>query len=138
MIDEDAQPKWDAYYQRIRGRREREADALWQLMTEGGVTGDTVLAMDFVHFSNVRDNAESLAKQLSENYSIEVVPADEKNYWYIKGTTRPEGLYLSEEQHLGWVRFMADVARSYACVFSNWVLEAPALGKKFESESFDV
>jgi hypothetical protein len=136
MTEQDPEVVWSEYYQRIRGRRAREADALWDQMREAGVSDDTVLALDFVHFGNVREKVDALARQLSENYTVEVVVADQ-GYWHVKGTTRPEGICLSQAQHAEWVLFMADVARSHACVFSTWSLEAPSLRKTFKSEELD-
>lgn len=138
MPDQDPQEIWSDYYQRIKARRLREADILWSEMREAGVTDETLLALDFLHFSNVRKDAESLLQQLSENYSVEMEEAKQESYWYIKGTTRPEGIYLSRDQHAAWVKFMADVARSHACVFSTWSLEAPSLDRQFHSEQIDI
>lgn len=129
---------WDDYYDRISARRAAEAEELWKQMLAAGVFADTVLALDFLHFSSSPDNARALARQLAENYSIEVVPADEKDYLLIKGTTRPEGVCLSKEQHAGWVEFMTELAKSHGCVFASWTLEAPSLGKRFSSESVET
>lgn len=136
MPQQDPQVLWSEYYQRIRDRRAREAEALWNQMREAGFSDDTVAALDFVHFGNVREKVDALARQLSENYTVEVLAAD-RGYWHVKGTTRPEGVCLSQAQHADWVLFMVDVARSYACVFSTWSLEAPSLGKTFKSEQVD-
>jgi len=69
-------------------------------------------------------------------HNVEISQADNE-YWYVKGTTRPEGINLSKEQHRAWVEFMADVAQSYACVFSSWSLESPELKSSFQSESIE-
>ena len=138
MSDEDPQKTWDEYYQQIRSRRMEEAKLLWSQMDEAGVTEEVVLALDFTYLSNVRDDADSLENQLSENYNVEVVSANQEDYLYIKGTTRPEGICLSKEQHLAWVEFMVDVGQSHACVFTNWTLESPALKMKFQSELIDA
>ena len=50
-----------------------EAELLWSQMDEAGVTEEVILALDFSHLSNVREDADSLASQLSENYNVEVV-----------------------------------------------------------------
>jgi hypothetical protein len=136
MSQQDPQVTWSEYYQRIRDRRVREAESLWGRMREAGVSEETVVAIDFVHFGNHREKVDALARQLSENYAVEVVPAD-RDYWYVKGTTRPDGVRLSQSEHAEWVVFMVDVARSYACVFSTWSLEVPSLGRKFNSEEED-
>jgi hypothetical protein len=133
MEEIDAQAVWNQYYLDIKARRIAEAECLWAEMAAARVTNETVLVLDFLHISNVRKDADDLALQLSENYGIEVMPAD-LGYWHVRGTTRPDGIVLAEDQHLAWVEFMADVARSYACVFSSWALEAPSLGKKFDSQ----
>ncbi len=138
MPDQDPQKIWAEYYQRIKIRRIEEAELLWSQMDDAGVSEETVLALDFLHFSNVREDAGSLANQLCENYNVEVVSASQEDYWNIKCTTRPEGICLSKEQHAAWVEFMADVAQSHACVFSTWSLEAPSLGRTFQSELLDT
>jgi N-acetyl-alpha-D-muramate 1-phosphate uridylyltransferase len=115
-------------------QRLAEAEVLWKQMSNSGLTEDTIIALDFTHFGKSEEDAAALANQLSENYKVEVIPAQEDGYWYVKGTTRPHGITLTEEQHAGWVEFMADVAQSHSCVFSTWSLESPALSMKFESE----
>jgi len=134
---DDAQAIWDAYYDRIKRRRLSAAALLWGEIEAAGATEETIFALDFAHFGNNREDAEKLARQLSEHYSTEVIASGEPNYWDIRGTTRPEGICLTRDQHIAWVEFMVDVARSYACVFSEWTLEAPALGRAFRSAHLD-
>jgi hypothetical protein len=138
MNEEDAQKIWSDYFQRKKAQRLEEAAGLWRLMRSSGVNDATVLALDFTHFGKSKDAVEALADQLSENYEMNVISDRNDDYWYAEGTTRPEGITLSEEQHIGWVEFMADVAHSYACVFSTWSLESPSLGKKFESKEIEI
>ena len=135
---DNPQKIWDDYYDRIKRRRTAEAELLWAEIETAGGMADTVFALDFIHFGNVHDDADDLARQLSEHYDTKVVAGSVPNYWNIKGTTRPEGVCLTKTQHLAWVEFMADVAASYACVFSNWTLEAPALGRTFQSAHLDA
>ena len=137
MPADNPQKEWDDYFERKRAERLGEASKLWELMQDAGVTNETALALDFVCFGPSQSNVEDLAKQLSENYEIKVEPLAEQGYWCVKGTTRPYGIELEEEQHLGWVEFMSDVAKSYACAFSAWSLEAPSLGIKFKSEDIE-
>lgn len=137
MPIEDPQKTWDEYYERKKAELLREAAALDASMRSAGVTEETTLALDFVHFGASRSNVEALAEQLSENYAMEVVQADDQDTWLARGTTRPYGINLSQEQHFDWVGFMAEVARSYSCVFSTWLLEAPSLGLSFNSEHVD-
>lgn len=138
MTNQDNKSVWDDYYARISARRGAEAEELWKEMLASGVSDDTVLALDFVHFARSSDNAQALARQLAENYAVEVVPAGEEGYFLIRGTTRPEGVCLTKEQHAGWVEFMTEVAKSHGCVFSSWTLEAPSLGRRFASESVET
>ena len=112
MTTEDPQRTWSDYYQRKKAQRMEEASGLWDLMCNAGVNEETVLALDFTHFGTSRESVEALASQLSENYDTKVVPSEERGYWYAKGTTRPDGVTLTREQHSGWVEFMADVAQS--------------------------
>lgn len=137
MADNEPQKIWDDYYDSIKRRRMSAASLLWAEIEAAGATGETVFALDFAHFGNNRGDADKLALQLSEHYATEVSARREPNYWDIKGTTRPEGICLTKDQHLAWVEFMVDVAHSYACVFSDWTLEAPALGRTFRSAQVD-
>ena len=137
MQSDDPKKVWRDYYLRKKSQRLEEAAALCEKMQLAGVAEETVLALDFLHVGNVKADVEALATQLSENYRMQVVPGNEKGFWYAKGTTRPDGLTLTQEQHLGWVAFMSDVAQSYACVFSTWSIEAPSLGTQFRSEDVE-
>ena len=137
MSSDDPQKIWSEYFQRKKAQRMEEASGLSKLMQDAGITEETVLALDFVHFGNSKEDLEALSNQLSENYSMRVVENDEEGYWVAKGTTRPNGINLSQEQLFGWVEFMSDVAQSYACVFSTWSLEAPSLGVQFHSEKIE-
>lgn len=137
MESQDPQKAWSDYYLRKKAQHTEEAGILWERMTHAGVTAETMLALDFVHFGSVMANVEALAAQLAENYSMEVVPAKEPGYWLAKGSTRPQGVTLSRDQHLGWVEFMSDVAHSYACVFSTWSFEVPTLGATFRNTNVE-
>jgi len=137
MDNQESQKTWEEFYSRKKMQRAEEANSLWQMMEARGVTEETVLALDFVHFSNSPENAKELSDQLSENYEMVISQNHDEDYWLIKGTTRPHGINLSKEQHLAWVEFMADVAQSYACVFSTWSFEVPSLNASFRSEDFE-
>ena len=132
-MPDDTQKTWGDYYDRIKHRRLAAAALLWAEIEAAGANEETVFALDFAHFGNNRDDVDNLGRQLSENYATEVSARSEQNYWDVRGTTRPEGICLTKDQHTAWVEFMVDVARSYACVFSEWTLEAPALGRTFQS-----
>jgi hypothetical protein len=137
MTEQDPQIVWEDYYRRKKEQRTDEAVTLWQQMENAGVTEETVMALDFLHFGNNEEDVKSLSNQLSENYNIKIEPAEEEKPWYVKGTTRPEGITLTKEQHLAWVEFMSDVAQSYACVFSTWSFEVPSLNVSFHSEEIE-
>jgi hypothetical protein len=137
MTEQDPQIVWEDYYRRKKEQRTDEAVTLWQQMENAGVTEETVMALDFLHFGNNEEDVKSLSNQLSENYNIKIEPAEEEKHWYVKGTTRPEGITLTKEQHLAWVEFMSDVAQSYACVFSTWSFEVPSLNVSFHSEEIE-
>ena len=134
MSPEDEQAVWSNYYAQKLAERLDEARDLWVRMRSGGVTDETVLALDFVHFGSSRADVEALAARLSDNYSVQVLADRQPGYWIAKGTTRPGGITLDEAQHLAWVEFMASVSQSCACVFSTWSLEAPSLRAIFESD----
>jgi hypothetical protein len=135
MNPDDPETVWREYYALKREERLQEAAVLWSAMQAAGVGAETVLAVDFLHIASAEENARALETQLSENYQMEVAASGEEGYWVIRGTTRPYGITLGHTQLLDWVGFMSDVAQSYACVFSTWSAEAPALGRKFESET---
>ena len=137
MAVQDPQAIWSDYYERKKQQRADEAASMWKQMEAAGVNSETVLALDFVHFGTSLEKVQALANQLSENYSMSVVAEQEPGYWSAKGTTRPYGIELSQEQHLSWVDFMCDVAHSYGCVFSTWSLEATSLGTQFLSEGIE-
>lgn len=132
-MPDDPQKIWDEYYDRIKRRRLAAAALLWGEIEAAGANEETIFALDFAHFGNNRDDVDNLAQQLSEDYATEVSARSEPYYWDVRGTTRPEGICLTKDQHSAWVEFMVDVARSHACVFSEWTLEAPALGRTFQS-----
>jgi hypothetical protein len=136
-VPDDPQKTWDDYFDQIKRRRLAEAALLWGEIEAAGASEETIFALDFAHFGNNRDDADDLAQQLSENYAVKVSARSEQNYWDVRGTTRPEGICLTSDQHAAWVEFMVDVARSYACVFSEWALESPALARTFQSAHLD-
>ncbi|MFE8073480.1 hypothetical protein QQM79_20680, partial [Marinobacteraceae bacterium S3BR75-40.1] len=124
------------YQQEIMDRRTAEARALWQTMESEGFTEDTVAALDFVFFSDSRADATGLKDQLAENYSVELVPAEEQGYVLIKGTTRPYGNEFSYEQWMGWVEFMVGVGFSHNSVFSTWSVYSPKSKTTWSSEEY--
>lgn len=130
MNTEEPQKTWEEYYRRKKAQRVQEAGVLSKQMAAAGVDESTVLALDFVHFSQSEENANFLAEQLKENYEMSISVASDNESWQISGTTRPYGINLNSEQHMGWVEFMCDVAQSHGCVFSTWELEAGKLGQK--------
>lgn len=136
-MPDDSERTWGDYYDRIKRRRLAAAALLWSEIEAAGANDETIFALDFAHFGNNRDDVDDLARQLSENYAMEVSARSEQNYWDVRGTTRPEGICLTKDQHTAWVEFMVDVARSYSCVFHEWTLEAPALGQTFPSAHLD-
>ena len=136
-MPDDPQKTWDDYYDRIKRRRLAAAALLWGEIEAAGANEETIFALDFAHFGNNSDDVDNLARQLSEHYATEVSASSEANYWDVRGTTRPGGICLTKDQHTAWVEFMVDVARSYACIFSEWTLEAPSLGRTFQSAHLD-
>lgn len=138
VLTEDSNKIWIDYYQRKKSQRVEEAINISECLRDAGVNKNTILALDFLHFGASQSEVEALASQLSENYRMQVIPGEEKGYWYAKGTTRPYGITFNQEQLIGWVEFMSDVAQSYACVFSTWSIEAPSLGVKLHSEKIET
>ena len=111
---------------------------MWQQMMDAGITSESMLALDFSHFSFAKDGAEGLRQQLSENYEIQIIEGPEPGYWKIMGTTRPYGISLDAKGHSGWVEFMCEVAHSHGCVFSTWAFEAPSLKQSWSNENIDT
>lgn len=138
-MSEEPQQTWDEYYARIRRRRIEEARLMHAQMKADGVTDDTVLALDFLHFGEDEDDIQELAEQLSENYTMVVSPRADEPYWNAEGTTRPDGVDgMSEQMCCDWVAFMCDVASSYGCVFSTWKLTDPTQNRSWTNESLDI
>lgn len=130
----DPQDTWDQYYADIRARRADESKHIWRQMISSGVTGESILALDFVHFTSDSANADSIAEQLQENYQITIKPSGTSNYWLIEGTTRPQGFTLTEQQHTDWIDFMCAVAQSHGCVFSTWTFEDLQSGQTWSND----
>ena len=108
-------------------------------MTDAGVTDETVLTLDYNHFGTVEDDIRRLAEQLSENYSIEVLPSDDGKTWLASGTTRPYGVDgMVGERLRKWSEYMCDVANSYGCVFSTWKLVDAKHEKEWSNENLDI
>lgn len=129
----------NSYQETITGRREAEAAVLWKAMVSDGFNEASIAALDFTFFSNVKADADNLAKALSENYSVTVSHSEQDhNYWFIKGTTRPYGNQFSYVEWLGWVDFMVSIGFSNNCVFSTWVVYEPKSKKTWSSEKIEV
>lgn len=130
--------KLNEYQQNILDRRSSEAYELWKSMKASGFTEKTVAALDFVFFSSSESEARNLIEQLSENYTLELVPADDPNYVLVKGTTRPYGNEFTYEQWIGWVEFMVKVGFSHNSVFSTWSIFSSESKITWSSESVEV
>lgn len=128
----------NSYQETISGRRQTEAAILWKAMKKDGFNESSIAALDFTFFSNVKSDAENLAKALSENYTATVSPTEQDDYWLIKGTTRPYGNEFNSSQWLGWVEYMVSIGFSNNCVFSTWSVYEPKSKKTWSSESIDV
>ena len=126
------------YQQGIMERRTSEARVLWSEMAASGFTETTVVALDFVFFSSSQDGAKNLIEQLSENYTLELAPADDPDYVLVKGTTRPYGNEFTHEQWHAWVEFMVSVGFSHNAVFSTWSVYSPKTKTTWSSESIEV
>ena len=126
------------YQQGIMDRRASEARELWTEMESSGFTETTVAALDFVFFSSSPDEANNLIEQLSENYTLELAPADDPDYVLVKGTTRPYGNEFTYVHWQAWVEFMVSVGFSHNAVFSTWSVYSPKTKTTWSSESIEV
>ena len=126
------------YQQEIMERRYSEARELWSKMVSAGFTETTVVALDFVYFSSSENDAQDLINQLSENYTLELSPADDPEYVLVKGTTRPYGNEFTHERWQAWVEFMVSVGFSNNAVFSTWSVYSPKTKTTWSSESIEV
>ena len=126
------------YQQGIMERRSSEARELWSEMESSGFTETTVVALDFMFFSSSQDEAQNLIEQLSENYTLELAPVDDPEYFLVKGTTRPYGNEFTYEQWQAWVEFMVSVGFSHNAVFSTWSVYSPKTKTTWSSESIEV
>ena len=128
----------NTYQENITNRRNAEAAILWKAMEKDGFNESSIAALDFTFFSKDKNDAESLAKALSENYTATVSPTEQDDYWLIKGTTRPYGNEFNSSHWFGWVEFMVSMGFSNNCVFSTWSVYEPKSKKTWSSESIDV
>ena len=138
MPQKDPQAIWEDYYRRIRNRRICEAEQLVAATRNDGINDQSEMFLDFRLFSSVEADLVQLKEQLAENYEVSLTKDKSSDYWNLDGTTRPIEMSLERDQLLEWVRFMADVAQSYACVFSKWVLTEANSGKQWSNESFEA
>jgi hypothetical protein len=136
MTPHDPQIIWSEYYQRICARRISESQQLLAAMREDGVTDESILFLDFRHFSSEKASAENLGGQLAENYEIKITHDADTNYWFVDGATRPDGVAISMCKGNEWVSFMADVAQSHGCVFSTWCLTDGQNDRSWSNELF--
>lgn len=125
------------YQEKISNRRNSEASILWKNMQNDGFTSSSIVALDFVYFSDKKEDAERLAKVLSENYTVGINPDADSGYWLIKGSTRPYGKQLTAEQWNGWIDYMVFVGFQNNCVFSTWAVYEPKSKKTWASESIE-
>ncbi|OYP35624.1 hypothetical protein [Rhodopirellula sp. MGV] len=138
-MTEDPQQVWTDYYARMRRRRIAEARILHSRMAADGITDDTILALDFMHFGNVESDVRELAAQLATSYTMTVTRRPDFTYWSVEGTTRPYGIdCMNADRCVDWVAFMCDVANSYGCVFSTWMLTDPTRQRSWSNETIDV
>ena len=132
------EPLMTEYQTKMLERRSSEARELWNEMKSSGFTTTTVAALDFVYFSNSEREASNLIEQLSENYTLELVPADNPEYVLVNGTTRPYGNEFTYEQWIDWVEFMVKVGFSHNSTFSTWSVYSPKTKSTWSSESIEV
>jgi len=138
-VTDNTQQIWTDYYARIRGRRIAEAEFISSQLAADGVTADSVLALDFMHFGTVENDVRQLSDQLSENYTVNVHLSDDGKTWIADSTTRPYGVDgMIGTQLLQWVEFMCDVANSYACVFSTWKLVDTKRNIEWATDHLDI
>jgi hypothetical protein len=128
----------NSYQEKISHRRTSEASILWNTMQKEGFTSSSIVALDFVYFSDTKADAERLAKVLSENYTASVVSTDRADYWLLKGSTRPYGKQLNAEEWRGWIDFMISVGFENNCVFSTWAVYEPKSKKTWSSENIET
>lgn len=129
----------NSYQNTILERRVAEAEYQWKSMASEGFSESSVAALDFTFFSNVKADAENLAKSLSENYTMTVLRSEkDPDYWIIKGTTRPYGMHFNYVQWLKWIDFMVGVGFTNNCVFSTWAVYEPKSKKTWSSENIEV
>ncbi len=128
----------NSYQEMISNRRNSEASILWKSMQSDGLTSSSVVILDFVYFSEKKDDADRLARELSKNYSVGVSSNTETGYWLIKGSTRPYGKQLTAEQWRGWIDFMVFAGFNNNCVFSTWSVYEPKTKKMWSSEAIET
>ncbi|MCV2356012.1 hypothetical protein LNV09_17870 [Paucibacter sp. B2R-40] len=70
----------------VSNRRSSEASILWKTKQNDGFTSSSIVALDFVCFSDEKEDAERLAKVLSENCTVGINPNVDSGYWLFKGS----------------------------------------------------
>ena len=134
--EQEAQKIWDEYHERIKNRRIAQANVINSKLGEFGIDAESDLILDFTFFTQKEDGANGLKTQLSENYEMTITKEGE--YWLIQGTTRPYVVSLTNQQHLGWVEFMHDVALSYGAIFSTWSITESQSGQVWSNENIET
>jgi len=136
MNEQEAQKTWDEYHERIKNRRLAQAKVINLELESNGITSETDLILDFSFFTKDESGAKGIQKQLSENYEMSI--SKDGEYWHIHGTSRPYAVNLTTDQHLGWVKFMHDVALSYGCIFSTWSITEPKEKHVWSNENIET
>jgi len=136
MYEQEAQKVWDEYHERIKNRRIAQAHVMNSELGDFGITAESDLILDFTFFTQKEDGSNGLKTQLSENYEMSI--AKEGEYWHIQGTTRPYVVSFTNQQHLGWVEFMHDVALSYGAIFSTWSITEPKSGQAWSNKNTET
>jgi hypothetical protein len=136
MNEQEAQVVWDEYHERIKNRRIAQAHVINSELVNFGITAESDLILDFTFFTQKEDGANGLKTQLSENYEISITKENE--YWHIQGTTRPYVVSFTNQQHLGWVEFMHDVALSHGAIFSTWTITESKSGQVWSNKNIET
>ncbi|GAA5484846.1 hypothetical protein Hsar01_04099 [Haloferula sargassicola] len=85
-----------------------------------GVTDESKLKLEYFFYTNTKEKAESLAKELAGRGYIGDfdVAASDSSQFVITGWTPP--MAMSDEVVVGWTGEMCEIGYKFDCEFDGW------------------
>lgn len=136
---DEAKQMWQTHFARVRQRRLHEAETIIRLSHAAGVTEDTLIILRYCCVTTNADNAQALGKKLSEDDEVKIqrttTPIDG---WNVIGATEDEGFYITSDELIEWIKYIADVASAFGCSFASWEFHEVVTGKTWKSSDVDT